>query len=69
MADTEIEREFAGVHRTGAAEGHQGEIARIEAAFDGDDANRALHVGIDDANHAARRERGLWSASRRQVRR
>jgi hypothetical protein len=46
------------MHRTGTAEREEREIARIEPTLDSDDANRALHIGIDYANHAARRERG-----------
>ena len=43
------------MHRAGAAEGEQREVPRIVAALDCDHANRALHVGVDDANYAARR--------------
>ncbi len=43
------------MHRARAAEREQREVARIVAALDRDHANRALHVGVDDANYAARR--------------
>ena len=33
---------------SGAPEGNEGEVARIAAALDGDDANRFFHGGIDD---------------------
>ena len=38
----------------GAAEGHQGELARVVSALDRDGADRAHHVGDDDVEHAAR---------------
>jgi len=47
-----IERQLARMHRTGAAEREQRKVARIESALDGDDADGAFHVGVDDANHA-----------------
>ena len=55
MPDSEFERQLAGVHWACPAEGEQGEVARVETALDGDHANRALHVGVDYADYAARR--------------
>src|SRR6266849_5180871 len=55
MANSEVESEFTGMHRARAAERHQRELARVEAALHRDDADRPLHVGVDHANNAARR--------------
>ena len=73
----------AGVHRSGAAEGDQAEVARIETLLDGDHADRAEHVGVGDRDDArggvldreaeglgdvlARRRRERPSASSAQV--
>jgi hypothetical protein len=46
------------VHRTGAAEREQGEVARVVAALDGDDAQRAAMRtdDLDDAGSGLRAE-------------
>ena len=36
----------------GAAEGEQGEIARIEATLHTDNADSALHIGVSDAQNS-----------------
>ena len=41
-----------GVHRTGAAEGHQCEAARVEALLHGDHPDGAEHVGVGDRDDA-----------------
>ncbi len=46
--------QFAGVQRTGPAERDQGEIAGIEPALDGDQPQRALHVGVGQVDDRGR---------------
>ena len=46
-----------GVQRPGAAEGDERELARVVAALDGDHAQRAGHVLVDDRQDALRRLR------------
>ena len=43
------------MQRTGAAERHQAEVARIVAALHRHHADRAHHVGVGDGQDAARR--------------
>ena len=43
------------MQRAGAAERHQGKIPRIEALLNGDEAQRAEHVLVDDVEDALRR--------------
>src|SRR5215469_7035510 len=59
MADTQFQGQFSGMHRTRSAERQQREIAWIEAALDGDHANRPLHISINHPNHSARSVRGI----------
>ena len=40
------------VHRPGAAEGHQREVARVDSALDRDDAQGAHHLGVRDPHDA-----------------
>ena len=53
--DPELLGEKRGMHRPGAAERDQRELARIMAALDRDDAQRLGHAGVDDLDDAARR--------------
>ena len=48
--DPELGGDRRGVHRPGAAEGQQGEVARVDAALDGDHAQRAHHLLVGDAD-------------------
>ncbi len=50
--DLELGGDRGGVHRPGAAEGKQGEAAGIDAALDGDDAQRPHHLLVGDAQDA-----------------
>ena len=43
------------MHAAGAAEGEEGEVARVEAAFDADHAQRPGHLGVGDPDDAPRR--------------
>ena len=45
-------RQRAGVHRPRAAEGDEGELARVVAPLHADQADRARHVLVGDADHA-----------------
>src|SRR5215831_19194807 len=53
VPDTQIQRELGRVHWSRPAKTEQYEIAGIETALYRDHANGALHVGIDDLNHAS----------------
>jgi hypothetical protein len=53
--DAEQTRQCPAVQRAGAAEWHQHEIARVVAALDRDDPDRAGHVVVGDGENAARR--------------
>ena len=46
--DLELLGDPGGVHRAGAAERHQRVLARIDAALDGDDAQRSHHLAVCD---------------------
>ena len=46
--DLELGRDRGGVHRPGAAEREQREAARVDAALDGDDAERPDHLLVGD---------------------
>ena len=48
--DAELGGDRRGVHRAGAAEGQQGEAARVDAALDRDDAQRPHHLLVGDAD-------------------
>ena len=48
---SELVGERARVQRAGAAECDEREVARIEALLDGDDAERAHHLGVHDLDH------------------
>src|SRR6202012_2191775 len=50
--DAELFGDRRGVHRSGAAEGEEGEAARVDAALDGDDAERPHHLLVGDADDA-----------------
>ena len=52
VGDAESLGQGAGVEASGAAESYERVIARIAAAFDGDDADGFLHGGVDDADYA-----------------
>ncbi len=52
--DAERLREAAAVHRPGAAERHERQVARIAAALDRHHARGQLHVGVDDRVDAPR---------------
>src|SRR5262245_40477832 len=54
MADAEFQSELGRVHRTRPTESKQREVAWVETTFDGNHANRPLHVGIYNPNHASR---------------
>ena len=54
--DAELLGQRAGVQAAGAAEGDERELARVEAALDGDHAQRPAHLGVGHAHDA---ERGL----------
>ena len=80
LADLEFLGERHRVHRPGAAIGEEREVARVDAAADGDGADRVGHAGVDDVEDALRHRLGRkaercgdlrrppWSA-RRQVER
>ena len=51
---SELVGERARVQRPGATEGDEGEVARVETLLDGDDAQRAHHLGVDDVDHPGR---------------
>ena len=53
-ADAELFGERARVERTGAAERDEREPARIVAALDRDDAQRAQHLSVHDLHHRSR---------------
>ena len=53
LADAQLLRERGRVHGAAAAEGDQGEVARVEAAVDGDQLERVDHVVVGDAHDAA----------------
>ena len=53
-ADAEAARHVGRMQRSGAAEGEQGEGARVVAALDRDRADGTHHVGDDDAEDAVR---------------
>ena len=53
--NAELPRQIRRVHAAVAAERHQREVAGIEAAFDGDRADRARHRGIGHGADAMRR--------------
>ena len=65
--DVERVGDLAGVHAAGAAEGEQRELARIESALHGHDANGALHVGVGDAHDAFRQRRLRHAEPRREL--
>ena len=50
----EFARQRRGMQRTGAAEGEQGEVARIVAARHRDHADRARHLHVAEPQHRAR---------------
>ena len=52
-----------GVQPARAAEGQQREAARVDAALDGHDAQRADHLGVRDADDARARPRRAPSPS------
>ena len=63
----ELLGERAGVQRPGAAERDERELAWVVAALDADDAQRALHLGVDDGDHVGgidRRRARAAAASR-----
>jgi hypothetical protein len=47
----ERRRDLCGVERTGAAERHELEVARVDAALNGDAADRARHALVRDLDH------------------
>ncbi len=53
-ADAETVRQFTGVHRPGAAERNERDVAWIVALLHGDVGQGAGHAGVDDANDAGR---------------
>ena len=53
----ELARDAAGMHRPGAAEGEQHEIAQVVPAHGGDRLDRLLHLHVDDADDAFGRSR------------
>ena len=55
-----------GVQRSGAAEGHERELARVVSALDGDHAQRAGHVLVDDREDALGRLARPTGPSRRR---
>ena len=50
LRHAELLGDRGGVQRAGAAEGEQGEVARVDAALDGHDPHRADHLGVRDAD-------------------
>jgi hypothetical protein len=52
----ELLGECACVQRPRASEGDEREIARVEPLLDGDDTERANHLGVDDFDHRGRIE-------------
>ena len=52
VRDAESVGQGAGVEASRAAKGYEGEVARVAAALDGDDADGFLHGRVDDANDA-----------------
>ena len=54
LLDAKFFGEGAGVHPAAAAEGDQGEVARVVAAIDRDQLDRVDHVVVGDAHDAAR---------------
>ena len=53
--DAELLREAGGVHRPRAAEGDERVVARVHAALDRREAQRAQHLRVRDAHDAPRR--------------
>ena len=53
--NAERQRQLTGVESAGPAESYQRELSRILAAFDRDDAQGALHVGVHHAHYALRK--------------
>ena len=51
LADLELLREPDGVHRAGAAERDEGEVARVDPLLDGDRPHRVRHLRVDDREH------------------
>ena len=54
LGDAQLLRERHRVHRAAAAEGDEREVARVEAAVDGDQLERVDHVVVGDAHDAPR---------------
>jgi hypothetical protein len=50
--DLEQPRDLGDVQAGGAAEGHEHELARVDAAPYGDDLDALRHVGVDDLRDA-----------------
>ena len=79
LGHLQLAREVDRVQRPGAAEGDEAELARVEAALDGHEADRLDHVRVRDPQHAlgrvlersgrAARRSGAAGRSRRAARR
>ena len=65
LADLEFLRQRHRVHRPGAAIGEEREVARVDAAADGDGADRVGHPRVDDVEDALRHRLGVERPRRR----